>query len=230
MSVVARVLLVDEHVGESLGHASDHPALSSVSAGGWVATQARCAATRGAPPAAVAALPQRRIGLRDPEHLPAGIQSGDRDVVTAAGFPLLASQPQSDVPVGDLSAQAQLGAVLTVSQAARHCQRAVIVMPGAAVRLDLGDERGVTVAHEDAVRLLVDNTPGQGHFDAIRTRRWIYAEYRNGDRELYDLVNDPYELQSKHADPRHAAIRKALDGDLVAEHAAFVGEREPVRA
>jgi hypothetical protein len=38
----------------------------------------------------------------------------------------------------------------------------------------------------------------------------MYAEYANGDRELYDLVRDPYELQSRHADPRYAAIRGAL--------------------
>jgi N-acetylglucosamine-6-sulfatase len=58
--------------------------------------------------------------------------------------------------------------------------------------------------------LLVDNQPGGGHFDAIRTRRFMYAEYANGDRELYDLVRDPDELQSRHADARYAAIRDAL--------------------
>jgi N-acetylglucosamine-6-sulfatase len=58
--------------------------------------------------------------------------------------------------------------------------------------------------------LLVDNSPGAGHFDAIRSGHWLYAEYANGDRELYDLVHDPYELQSRHADPRYAAIRDAL--------------------
>jgi N-acetylglucosamine-6-sulfatase len=62
--------------------------------------------------------------------------------------------------------------------------------------------------------LLVDNTPGAGHFDAIRSRHWLYAEYANGDRELYDLVHDPYELQSRHADPHYAAMRTALAGRL----------------
>src|SRR5438132_4217221 len=58
--------------------------------------------------------------------------------------------------------------------------------------------------------LLVDNSPGNGHFDAIRSRHFLYAEYANGDRELYDLVKDPYELQSQHANPAYDAIKTAL--------------------
>ena len=58
--------------------------------------------------------------------------------------------------------------------------------------------------------LLVDNTPGAGHFDAIRSRNFLYAEYQNGDRELYDLQKDPYELQSQHANPAYDGIKTAL--------------------
>ncbi len=36
----------------------------------------------------------------------------------------------------------------------------------------------------------------QPDFRAIRTERYMYAEYDTGKRELYDLQNDPYELQS----------------------------------
>ena len=40
-------------------------------------------------------------------------------------------------------------------------------------------------------------------FEAIRTDNHKYIEYDNGDVELYDLQNDPYELESLHesADP-----------------------------
>jgi N-acetylglucosamine-6-sulfatase len=62
--------------------------------------------------------------------------------------------------------------------------------------------------------LLVDNTPGTGHFDAIRTRNYKYAEYATGEKEMYDLRRDPYELQSVHADPRYAALRDALAARL----------------
>ena len=38
----------------------------------------------------------------------------------------------------------------------------------------------------------------------------MYAEYNNGDRELYDLQNDPYELQSLQNAPAYAPVRQAL--------------------
>ncbi len=58
--------------------------------------------------------------------------------------------------------------------------------------------------------LLIDNSPGAGHFDGIRTRNFKYAEYANGDRELYDLQKDPFELQSQHANPAYAQLEAAL--------------------
>jgi arylsulfatase A-like enzyme len=62
--------------------------------------------------------------------------------------------------------------------------------------------------------LLIDNTPGAAHFDAIRSRNFLYAEYQNGDRELYDLQKDPYELQSQHANPAYDPIKNALAARL----------------
>jgi arylsulfatase A-like enzyme len=40
-------------------------------------------------------------------------------------------------------------------------------------------------------------------YGAIRTETYKYVEYDNGEKELYDLTNDPYELESIHesADP-----------------------------
>jgi N-acetylglucosamine-6-sulfatase len=58
--------------------------------------------------------------------------------------------------------------------------------------------------------LLVDNQPGVTHFDAIRSRNFLYAEYSAGDRELYDLRRDPDELQSQHANPAYNAIKASL--------------------
>jgi arylsulfatase A-like enzyme len=62
--------------------------------------------------------------------------------------------------------------------------------------------------------LLIDNTPGAGHFDAIRTNNYLYAEYASGDRELYDLRKDPNELQSEHANRAYEALRLALAARL----------------
>lgn len=40
-------------------------------------------------------------------------------------------------------------------------------------------------------------------YDAVRTRRYMYVEYGSDERELYDLREDPYQLESRHesADP-----------------------------
>src|SRR5258708_88675 len=62
--------------------------------------------------------------------------------------------------------------------------------------------------------LLLDNSPGAGHFDGIRTLHYKYAEYANGDRELYDLRKDPDELQSQHANPADDALKASLAGRL----------------
>jgi arylsulfatase A-like enzyme len=50
---------------------------------------------------------------------------------------------------------------------------------------------------------------------AIRTERWKYVEYENGDRELYDLAADPYEMTNVATSPSAAAVlpdlRRRLD-------------------
>jgi N-acetylglucosamine-6-sulfatase len=58
--------------------------------------------------------------------------------------------------------------------------------------------------------LLVERMPGDGNFAAIRTPRYLYAEYWNGERELYDLALDRHELESRHDRPAYAAIQADL--------------------
>ncbi len=58
--------------------------------------------------------------------------------------------------------------------------------------------------------ILIENGPGAGNFAAVRSPRYLYAEYASGDRELYDLAADPYELTSRHGDRALARLR----GDL----------------
>jgi N-acetylglucosamine-6-sulfatase len=62
--------------------------------------------------------------------------------------------------------------------------------------------------------LLIDNSPGAGHFDAIRTLHYKYAEYVGGQREFYDLRKDPYELESQHNNPAYAALIASLSTRL----------------
>ncbi len=80
--------------------------------------------------------------------------------------------------------------------------------------------------------LLIDNSPGAGHFDGIRTLHYKYAEYANGDRELYDLSKDPEELQSQHANPAYDALKVSLAArlhNLVACKGATCRARPAVR-
>jgi N-acetylglucosamine-6-sulfatase len=63
---------------------------------------------------------------------------------------------------------------------------------------------------EHGRQLLVEQ-PGLA---AIRTHRYIYAEYKNGERELYDLRRDPYELHSRQKDPAYASVEAELAARL----------------
>ena len=48
----------------------------------------------------------------------------------------------------------------------------------------------------------------------IRRGSWVYLEHGSGETELYDLAADPFQLQSLHASPAHAALRAELDARL----------------
>ena len=38
-------------------------------------------------------------------------------------------------------------------------------------------------------------------WSAVRTTRWLYVEYRSGQREMYDLKRDPWENNNVIDDP-----------------------------
>jgi N-acetylglucosamine-6-sulfatase len=63
-------------------------------------------------------------------------------------------------------------------------------------------------------------TLGRAHsdkmnFQGLVTRRYLYAEYVAGDRELYDLNNDPYELVNVYTNPDYAAAAADLHAKLM---------------
>jgi N-acetylglucosamine-6-sulfatase len=47
-------------------------------------------------------------------------------------------------------------------------------------------------------------------YQAIRTDRYVYIEYATGEHELYDLERDPWQIASKHLNPRYARTQLAL--------------------
>ena len=56
------------------------------------------------------------------------------------------------------------------------------------------------------------DTSADSQFTGVRTRRWVYATYpATGETELYDLTNDPNQLQSRHADPAYTHIKSELE-------------------
>jgi arylsulfatase A-like enzyme len=52
-------------------------------------------------------------------------------------------------------------------------------------------------------RASLSNIP---EYHGVRTARYLYVEYSTGERELYDVPADPYELQNLAADPAQASV------------------------
>jgi arylsulfatase A-like enzyme len=47
-------------------------------------------------------------------------------------------------------------------------------------------------------------------YEGIRIGRYKFVQYRSGAKELYDLKLDPYELHSRHIDPRYRKVKRWL--------------------
>ncbi len=52
--------------------------------------------------------------------------------------------------------------------------------------------------------------PEVPRYRGVRTDRFTYVRYPNGEQELYDLVRDPYETRSRHDSSRYGRQRRAL--------------------
>jgi arylsulfatase A-like enzyme len=59
---------------------------------------------------------------------------------------------------------------------------------------------------------LIEHTAGSSipTYCAVRSTRYIYVFYSTGERELYDLTRDPFELQNRADDPRYRSVLSAL--------------------
>jgi N-acetylglucosamine-6-sulfatase len=62
----------------------------------------------------------------------------------------------------------------------------------------------------------IDAGHGITPYHAIITTRYTYADYTNGDRELYDRNADHYQLGSQHNDPETQVLRDELSRRLAA--------------
>ena len=59
-----------------------------------------------------------------------------------------------------------------------------------------------------------DGEPRGTEYAAVRTSRWKFVRYWDGQVELYDLRHDPYELDNLRADPAYDEVQQALAARL----------------
>jgi N-acetylglucosamine-6-sulfatase len=101
------------------------------------------------------------------------------------------------VKVGDLAINADLApTIVDVAEA-----NAGLVMDGRSL-IPVAQHPGI----ERGRQLLVE----QPSFEAIRTKRYMYAEHATGEKELYDLLKDRFELRSRHNAPAYASVKAQL--------------------
>lgn len=65
----------------------------------------------------------------------------------------------------------------------------------------------------DAAFTMVSHGP-RGHGQSVRTERWRFTRWSDGNRELYDERNDPEETHNLAADPAHAETLAGLAARL----------------
>ena len=58
------------------------------------------------------------------------------------------------------------------------------------------------------------SNPREVPFFGVRTPRYLYVTYRTGERELYDLQGDPYELQNLDGEPSYQLVEDWLANRL----------------
>jgi hypothetical protein len=66
----------------------------------------------------------------------------------------------------------------------------------------------------DAIKSAANNINIAPAYRSIRTDRYEYTIYANGQSELYDMKRDPAQLTSVVSDPRYRLVRKFLFAHL----------------
>ena len=87
-----------------------------------------------------------------------------------------------------------------------------------AARVHVAGRRGVANLDQEpnAIKSAANNTDTAPAFRSIRTDRYEYTVYANGQTELYDMRRDPAQLRSLAKDRRYGPVRKWLFNHLAA--------------
>jgi N-acetylglucosamine-6-sulfatase len=85
-----------------------------------------------------------------------------------------------------------------------------------AARVGIAGKRGVRNLEQEpnAIKSAANNTDTAPAYRSIRTDRYEYTVYANGQTELYDMKRDPAQLHSLALDPRYRYVRKWLYDQL----------------
>ncbi len=82
-------------------------------------------------------------------------------------------------------------------------------------RIGVLGKRGVRNLEQEPNAIKSATTEGAPAYRSIRTDRYEYTVYANGQTELYDMWRDPAQLRSLARDPRYRYVRKWLYNALI---------------
>jgi N-acetylglucosamine-6-sulfatase len=123
-------------------------------------------------------------------------------IIRGPGFPAGAVRSQ-------LTATIDLAPTF-VALAGAHAKR---TMDGVSL-LPIAQDAGSYAGRDIVLEAGPSTVDGPMTFTGLRTARYKYIEYATGERELYDLRADPFELDNLDGDPSVAAVERILAEEL----------------
>jgi N-acetylglucosamine-6-sulfatase len=121
--------------------------------------------------------------------------------------PGIPNHANSDALVGNVDLAPTIAAIANAKPTAEVDGSSLLAYATSPERVD---DRGLLI--ESLVR---DRSTDYGFpYEAIHSERYLYVRYSTGQEELYDLREDPYELDNVAADPAYDATKRVLAGHL----------------
>jgi N-acetylglucosamine-6-sulfatase len=136
--------------------------------------------------------------------------------------PGIPNHANSEALVGNVDLAPTIAAIADAKPSSEVDGRSLIPY---ATSPELSDDRALLIESLVRDRSIYYGFP----YEAIRSERYLYVGYSTGQEELYDLREDPYELDNVAGDPAYAATKRALARRLdQLRHCASSGCDRPV--